>query len=123
MKRVDLQKLSVDELVDRFAEIGRAQDQALLGSRVAEFNKLFDQMEDVDLELRARGLEARFALLRLYSDPNFQVRLRAATKTLAIAPEAARSVIEAIAKSRWFPQAGDAGMTLRKLDDGTFIPH
>ncbi|MGH6838401.1 MAG: DUF2019 domain-containing protein [Methylocella sp.] len=79
-------------------------------------------MDAVDNELRARGLEARLALLRLYDHPNIEVRLKAATRTLAIAPIAARRVIEAIKASQQFPQAGDAGMTLRYLDEGIFKP-
>ncbi|GEM_PF-847585 len=34
----------------------------------------------------------------------------------------ARSQLEAIAQSKWFPQAGDAGMTLLNLDRGVFKP-
>jgi Domain of unknown function (DUF2019) len=79
-------------------------------------------MKDVDTELRARGEDARRALLRLYSHPNMQVRLQAAKKTLGVAPEATRHVIEEIKKSQWFPQALEAGMTLRNLDSGIFKP-
>lgn len=51
-----------------------------------------------------------------------QVRLQAAKRMLAVAPEAARHVIEEIKKSQWFPQAGEAGMTLRNLAAGVFKP-
>jgi hypothetical protein len=51
-----------------------------------------------------------------------QVRLKAAIHTLAVAPVEARQQLEAIATSNWYPQAGDAGMTIRGLDDGTFRP-
>ena len=122
MKRVNLKTLSVDELVERFAEIARAQDKALLGDDVAKFKNLFTQMTEVDLELRFRGTPARLTLLRLYDDPNCQVRLKAAKRTLGVAPQAARSLIESIAKSSWFPQAGEAGMTLANLDSGVFKP-
>ena len=85
-------------------------------------HKLYGQMKEVDTELRARGEDARRALLRLYSHPNMQVRLQAAKRTLAVAPDAARHVIEEIKKSQWFPQAGEAGMTLRNLASGVFKP-
>jgi len=49
-----------------------------------------------------------------------QVRLQAAKRTLGVAPEAARHVIEEIKKSQWFPQAGEAGMTLPKSRFGHF---
>jgi hypothetical protein len=79
-------------------------------------------MTAVDEELRARGREARLALLTLYDHPNMQVRVKAAIKTLGVAPEAARKVLEAIRASKWQPQAMDAGMILRGLDDGEYKP-
>ncbi len=122
MRPVALEKLTVDQLVDRFTEIGIAQDKAELMGEVGKFNRLFDQMHLVDIELRARGLAARQALLRLFDHQNMQVRLQAAKWSLAIAPEAARRVIEEIKNSHWFPQALEAGMTLRNLEAGVFKP-
>jgi hypothetical protein len=122
MKPVGLEKLTVDQLVEHFAEIGVAQDEALLYDEHKKFNRLFNQMNDVDQVLRRRGLQARLALLRLFDHPNMQVRLKAAKRTLGVAPEKARHVIEEIKKSQWFPQALEAGMTLRNLDSGFFKP-
>ncbi|MGH6840677.1 MAG: DUF2019 domain-containing protein, partial [Methylocella sp.] len=65
---------------------------------------------------------AQLALLRLFDHPNMQVRLKAAKRTLGVAPEEARQVIESISESNWFPQAGEAGMTLSNLDSGFFKP-
>ena len=93
MKQVKLEELTVDELLERFAEIGVAQDKAELMGEISKYNSLYSQMDDVDQELRKRGTSARLALLRLYSHPNIQVRLKAAIRTLAIAPDAARSAI------------------------------
>jgi Domain of unknown function (DUF2019) len=42
--------------------------------------------------------------------------------SLGVAPKAARQVIESVTESNWFPQAGEAGMTLRNLDSGIFKP-
>ncbi len=87
-----------------------------------EFNRLYHQMDDVRTELKTRSGDQRRALMQLYAHPNIQVRLKAAISTLAVAPKEARDLIEAIANSHQFPQAGDAGMTLSGLDDGTFKP-
>ncbi len=69
MSKQDLKALTTDQLVDRFAEIGIAQDNALwdeLGTnQCSQYNRLFDQMNEVDKELRARGQQARLALMRL----------------------------------------------------------
>ncbi|MGH6863406.1 MAG: DUF2019 domain-containing protein, partial [Methylocella sp.] len=102
--------------------IGIAQYQAMLGDAYAEVRRLAYQMQAVDKELRAQGRDARLALVRLYDHPNIQVRLEAAKCTLGIAPVAARETIKAIKESQRFPQAGDAGMTLRYLDEGIFKP-
>jgi hypothetical protein len=48
--------------------------------------------------------------------------LQAAKGTLGVAPVEARKIIEAVKQSGWFPQAGDAGMTLINLDRGIFKP-
>jgi hypothetical protein len=117
-----LKDMTVDQLVDRFAENCIAQYPAIMGGATSEYRRLYNQMDLIDNELRNRGLDARLALLRLYGHPNIQVRLRAATRTLGIAPVAARKVIEDVKQSGWFPQAGDAGMTLRNLDEGIFKP-
>jgi hypothetical protein len=122
MKPVVLEKLTVDQLVERFVAIGVAQDQALLYDEHKKFNRLFSEMNEVDQELRRRGPEARLALLRLFDHANMQVRLKAAKRTLGVAPEKARQVIEEIKKSQWFPQALEAGMTLWSLDEGIFKP-
>lgn len=122
MKRINLTDMTTEALVELFAQIGLAQDEALLGGRIAKFNRLFDQMAAVSNELKQRNGDQRRALLVLYSFKNVQVRLKAAVHTLAVSPAEARHQLEAIVASRMFPQAGDAGMLISGLDDGTFKP-
>ena len=113
---------SIDDLVARFIEIGVKQDEALLEDRTAEFNRLYKQKSAIIAELRAREGDQRRALIPLYNHPNMQVRLNAATATLATAPEAARQVLEDIQASKMPPQALHAGMTIFNLDEGIFKP-
>lgn len=122
MRRVRLNEMTTDELIERFAEIGVAQDKAELMGERSKFNQLYRQMNLTEKELRTRGHAARLALLTLYDHPNMQVRLNAAKRTLAVAPDAARRAIEAISRSGCYPQAGDAGMSLINLDRGVFKP-
>lgn len=117
-----IEKMSVDRLVERFADLCLDQDRALLYSDAGKFNKLFRQMVAVRNELKKRPGDQRRALLALYNHENAQVRLQAAKETLILAPEAARRLIETIANSRKYPQAGDAGMSLFALDEGIFKP-
>ncbi|MGD9867893.1 MAG: DUF2019 domain-containing protein [Hyphomicrobiales bacterium] len=123
MKPANITKLSDSQLVERFAEIALAQDEALLNDEIGKFNRLYGRMQDVENELRSRTGDKRKLLKRLlYVHPNAQVRLKAATKTLAIALEAARKVLQEIIDAHEFPQALDAGMLLGGLDDGSFKP-
>jgi hypothetical protein len=82
--------MTTDQLVERFAQIGVAQDKALLGRATSTFNRLFEQMGEVSNELRQREGDQRRALLVLYNFPNTQVQLKAAVHTLAVAPAEAR---------------------------------
>jgi Domain of unknown function (DUF2019) len=120
MKRIDL--MTVQELVELFIAIALEQDGAITTDDIAKFNRLFEQMEAVKLELKNRTGDQRRALLRLYQHPNTHVRLKAAKATLAVAPQAARRILQAIRESGEFIHAGDAGMTLRNLDQGIFKP-
>jgi hypothetical protein len=122
VKDVNFGELTLDQLIDRFAEIGVAQDQAELIGEMVKFNRLYGQMDVTEKELRRRGRDARLGLQRLYDHLNMQVRLNAAKRTLGVAPEAARKIIQAIYDSKWYPRAGDAGMTLLNLDSGVFKP-
>jgi hypothetical protein len=122
MTQTSLGSMSDDQLVDRFGAICVEQDQALLHSEIARFNRLYSKMAAIRDELKQRQGDRRRALVKLYDHPNAQVRLQAARATLAVAPKEARSVIETLANSRKYPQAGDAGMTLENLDSGFFKP-
>lgn len=122
MKRIALTDMSPADLVKSFAVIVVAQDEALLGGRIAKFNRLFDKMTDVSKELKRREGDQRILLLDLFKHPNVQVRLQAAKHTLAVAPAEARAQLEEIVELQWFPQSGDAGMSLWNLDRGIFKP-
>ncbi len=115
-------KLSDDRLLEEFTAIGLRQDEALLRNAISRFNRLFDQREAIEAELKCRPGDQRRILMRLYEHENAQVRLNAAKATLAVAPVEARQLLEAIAASRRFPQAGDAGMSLINLDNGIYKP-
>jgi uncharacterized protein DUF2019 len=122
VKTPDPKKMTVDELIQRFAAIAIEQDRALLYSEIAKYNRLYDQLKAVEDELKGRSNDQRRALLHLYEHPNWQVRLMAAHATLAIEPKAGRGMLESIAASKHFPQAGDAGMSLSNLDRGIYRP-
>jgi hypothetical protein len=114
--------MSAAELLERFAALAIAQYQAEIRSDIAKQNRLIKNGWAITDELKSRPGDQRSALTRLYEHPNVQVRLNAARLTLAVAPTAAREVIQAIADSKKYPQAMDAGMCLWALDQGIFTP-
>jgi len=122
MTRIDVKSMTTEELVNRFVLIAFDQDAAIRHDDNATYNRLFEQMETIKDELRSRPGDQRHALVRLFEHPNIQVRLKSAIATLALVPDAARHVLQGIADSRGYPQAGDAGMTLNALDRGIFEP-
>jgi hypothetical protein len=105
-----------------FVRVALDQDKTVRRDDNATFNRLFEQMDAIKEELKKRPGDHRRALIRLYNHPNVQVRLKSAIATLAIVPEEARRLLQIIADSRDYPQAGDAGMTLDSLDRGIFKP-
>ena len=117
-----LSNLSVSSLVERFTKIVIDQDHALEYFQTGKYNRLFRKMTAIEDELKSRAGDQRRALLTLFSHENVQVRLQAATATLAIEPGAARQLIETIAGSQKYPHAGHAGMRLLALDRGIFKP-
>ncbi len=94
MKRAKLEDMSPEELVDRFLAIAIEQDHATLYDDNARYNRLFDQMEAVEAELRSRAGDQR-ALLGPYmntricrSGSNLRLRL------WLFLPEASRAVLQ-----------------------------
>jgi Domain of unknown function (DUF2019) len=122
MKKIKLHAMTINQLVSQFVEIGVAQDEALLENAIAKFNRLFDQLVVTENELKSRQGDQRRALLALYKHPNIQVRLNAVKATLAVAPQEARDMLQKIADSKYFPQAGDAGMAILTLEQGIYKP-
>jgi hypothetical protein len=112
----------VQELVAQSVSIGLAQYDALYVVDVEKYNRLYHNMEDVVTERKQKQGDQRRALLPLLDHPNLQVRMKAAHAVLAISPALARKAFESVRESGIFPQAMDAGMTLRALDNGTYVP-
>jgi enoyl reductase-like protein len=122
MKRINLHEMTSDQLVQRFTELAIEQDHATLGFDTSELNRLFRLLMSVSDELKSRDGDQRRALLPLYNHPNPQVRVKAAKATLAIAPQAARDVLQAIVDTKLQPQALEAGMSLWNLERGVYKP-
>lgn len=121
-KRVLLGNLTAAELVERYTAISLEQYEAIEYDEISRFNRLFVLRHAVEAELKRREGDQRRALLPLLEHRNLQVRLNAATDTLAVAPEAARRALETIRETHWMPYAADAASRLNRLDEGRFKP-
>lgn len=122
MKFEQLHLLSTEQLVSHFTDLALAQDRAELEDRISDYNRLYDRMQLVRLELKNRDGDQRRALVALHRHSNAQVRLMSANSTLMLAPKASQAVLEELSKSRIFPQAANAGMMLEALASGRFVP-
>jgi len=122
VKNIDLDKLTITQLVERFTALGIEEDKAVFDGDNAKYRRLYWQMDAVEQEMKRRPGDQRRALLPLFDHPNLWVRLMAAKTTLAVAPEAARQMLQAIESWGRQPYAGDAGMCLVSLDRGIFVP-
>jgi Domain of unknown function (DUF2019) len=123
MKQQQLGDLTAKELLERFITLGVEQDKAENDDDMPSVKRLFWLIDEVVTELKSRPDDQRSVLTSLYDYPNMNVRLKAAKATLAVAPQAARQVIESIAASTWAPQCYDARMCLSMLDEGVFKPN
>lgn len=122
MRRPSLESLTVDQLVELFAALCVEQDKAEQVDDRRKVNRFFWRIDAISNELKSRPGDQRRALLTLYDYANMNVRLKAAKATLAVAPQAARQMVETIATSHWPPQSYDARTCLTALDDGIFVP-
>ena len=113
---------STNELKSLFESLCIEQYNALERNEIAAFNKRYSRIQEIVDELKSRPGDQRRVLMQLFGHPNMQVRLTAAKFNLAVDYIAARREIQDIVDSKWFPQAGDAGMTLHHLDTGVYKP-
>ena len=113
--------MSVEQLAERFLDITVQQHHAEMDDDNSLYNQVYGRMRAVEDELKSRPGDQRRVLLPLYNHPKAQVRLMAAVATLAIAPEAAREVLQIISDRDEYPQAADARGIMRDLDAGRFI--
>lgn len=117
-----IKSLTAEELKHLFEQLCIQQYDAIEDNAIASYNKRYDQILAIENELKSRPGDQRRVLMSLFGHSNIQVRLTAAYANLAIDYIAARRELQAIVDEQWFPQSGDAGMTLWNLDRGVYRP-
>ena len=121
-KSIQLNHLTVAELVERFLSTTLAQYEADLRFQISKYNQLYRYMNDIRAELKRRDGDQRRALLPLLNYDNAQVRLMTASTLLVVAPELAKKALITVRDSQILPQSANAGMLLDGLEDGSFVP-
>lgn len=109
-------------LVEQFNAITAEQCEASWLLQTPRYNRLYRRMQAVVEELKSRDGDQRLALLPLLRSGNVQVRMMAAHALLSIAPMQARLTLESVRDFDEMPQAAEARISLRSLDEGTYIP-
>lgn len=122
MTRILTEKLSVDQLAERFISTALEQDKALQADKTAKYNRLFGDMRTIVDELKRRPGDQRRTLIQFLKHPNAQVRLKSAIATLALTPDASRRALQIISDFDENPQAPFARDILFGLDDGSYKP-
>lgn len=122
MTRIDLKKLTLEQLLERYVAIGLAEEDEVLYGDASGYNKLFRKEQAVVDELQSRRGDQRRLLQTLYQHESSWVRISAVKNSLVFAPEEGRRVLQEIVSSTRQPYAGDAGMALSALDKGIFVP-
>jgi hypothetical protein len=121
MSAIDLTTMPNPDLVREFEEIALQMSYAELRDDDKRYNELFELQVLVVDELKSRG--ARHLLLPLLDHKKRVVRLHAAKRTLAISPAKAREALIALRRLGLMPEAAEASFSLRKLDDGSYVPN
>ncbi|QEL23301.1 DUF2019 domain-containing protein [Bosea sp. F3-2] len=121
-QKQDIKALSNTEILKLFERLCVEQYDAIERNENARANRLILKSWALETELKSRPGDQRRVLMKLFGHPNMQVRLAAARANLAVDYVAARRELQAIVDEQWFPQAGDAGMTLEHLDSGFYRP-
>ncbi|HLN23798.1 MAG TPA: DUF2019 domain-containing protein [Patescibacteria group bacterium] len=119
LEKYDLPSMCIDDMMALFEHACMEQYDTYVDDDLKKYNINYNIMIAVNDELKARGVQARLSLLRFFDHPNLQVRVKAATLTYRVAPEAARRCLDDIAKAGFPDQSLAAGMTLRAIDNGT----
>src|SRR5579872_4968053 len=109
--------VSVDDLLKRFEEVCIEQYDTYLTDDIEKYNKDFEILVSIKDELKARGSEARRALLRLLSNDNPQVRLQAAKFVYPVARDEAKKCLQDIEAAKLPDQSLSAGMALHRLEE------
>ena len=133
MKRPDLNKVSLEQLVANFKEWSYKQAGSI-GDNSNDYTKAYTHLMAIGDELKRRGPDARRALLPLLNctgdeagpwkalSAGAQCRYNAAWQLLTAEPDAALAALEKLGRDKITYAGFLARITLGRLQDGSFKP-
>jgi hypothetical protein len=122
MKKTQLKKLSVEQLIEATRVDSAERWRAISEGRPKDGNRKFDLLVAMRRELRTRGPEAQRQLLALLNDPDPGTRCWAAVSVLEFAPGEGERVLAELARLPDSLVGFSAEMTLEQWRAGTFKP-
>lgn len=117
MKKIDLSKILVEELLDFYIRLSIEQGKAAYVAKTSLVNRLGDELHDISNEIKRRPEDHGRSLLELFEHSNTQVRFNAAASVSGVFPNEARQVMQAIADSKSDMLAFNAKMYPHSLDE------
>jgi hypothetical protein len=119
MSAPSLEILNTEELIRLFSQTADRLGTMIINGEVggSEITKIFS----IEKILCSRGHLARMSLEPLLDSKNRFIQYYAAQALLALVPERSRQIIEENSKLH-DAIAGDAGMLLDGLNDGSYVP-
>ena len=122
MKKTQLKKLSVGQLIEMTRTASAERWRAIYAGKPKDGNRMFDLLVTIRRELRMRGMDAQRQLLGLLDDPDPGTRCWAAVSVLEFAPSEGERVLAEVAKLPESLVGFSAEMTLEQWRAGTFKP-
>lgn len=111
------------EIIDYFIELSAKKRETDDYLDTYTYNKIFDILETIKVELKTRPGDQRSILVPLIFHPSLQVRLNASIATLAITPDALTMLRAIAALDRaWDPERYTALRMVNAIDEGRYIP-
>jgi len=122
MKKTQLMKLSVEQLIEMTKTASAERWRAINAGKSKGGNRMFDLLVSIRRELRTRGVDAQRRLMGLLDDPDPGTRCWAAVSVLEFAPSEGERVLAELAKLPDSLVGFSAEMTLEQWKAGTFKP-
>lgn len=122
MKKAQLKKLPIDQLVEMTRTISAERMRAICAGKPKDGNRMFDLLIAIHRELRARGVEAQLCLLVLLDAPDPATRCWAATAVMEFAPKEGERVLTDLARNAGGLVGFSAEWALAEWMAGTLNP-